>query len=226
MNKMGIMMCLMLSMPLHAGDRMDDLKTDDQKIIYTLGVMVGRNVSSFNLKSSELKYLMMGLKDTVEGKQASLDMGAYSAKFSDFQAVRRAGRAQEEKAKSKAYLEKAAKDKRSSVSPSGLVYTDLVQGTGPSPSPTDTVKVHYQGALINGTIFDSSFKRGTPTEFGLNGVIPCWTEGIQKMKVGGKAVLVCPSSIAYGDNGHPQAQIPGGATLVFDVELIEIKGKQ
>ena len=105
---------------------------------------------------------------------------------------------------------------------SGLIYTELKAGSGPSPTATDTVKVNYRGTLADGTEFDSSYKRGQPAEFPLNRVIPCWTEGVQKMKVGGKAKLVCPPSIAYGDRGAGQA-VPPGATLTFEVELLEIK---
>src|SRR5262249_13958762 len=98
------------------------------------------------------------------------------------------------------------------------------EGSGASPAATDTVKVHYEGTLENGTVFDSSKKRGTPATFALNQVIPCWTEGVQKMKVGGQAKLTCPSAIAYGDRGAPPT-IPGGATLTFDVELLGIESK-
>src|SRR5581483_6942048 len=102
---------------------------------------------------------------------------------------------------------------------SGLVLVPMKDGSGESPKPTDRVKVHYHGTLIDGKVFDSSVQRGQPATFGLNQVIPCWTEGVQKLKVGGKAKLVCPSDIAYGDSGRPP-QIPGGATLVFEVELL------
>ncbi len=105
---------------------------------------------------------------------------------------------------------------------SGLVYTELKAGDGPSPTATDTVKVNYRGTLADGTEFDSSYKRGQPAEFPLNRVIACWTEGVQKMKVGGKAKLVCPPSIAYGDRGAGRA-VPPGATLTFEVELLDIK---
>jgi FKBP-type peptidyl-prolyl cis-trans isomerase FkpA len=105
-------------------------------------------------------------------------------------------------------------------SESGLVYRHLTAGIGESPLPGDRVRVHYRGTLTNGTEFDSSYKRNEPTEFALGGVIPCWTEGLQKMKVGGKTQLVCPSALAYGDTGVPG--IPGGATLIFEVELLEI----
>ncbi len=102
------------------------------------------------------------------------------------------------------------------------MYRELVAGTGPSPKASDTVKVNYRGTLVDGTEFDSSYKRGEPAQFPLANVIKCWTEGVQKMKVGGKSVLVCPSDIAYGDGGRPG--IPGGATLNFEIELLEIPG--
>jgi len=121
----------------------------------------------------------------------------------------------------KAYLEKAAAEPGAQKTASGLVYRDITAGSGASPKATDTVKVHYRGTLINGKEFDSSYARNEPAEFPLNRVIPCWTEGVQKMKVGGKARLVCPSSIAYGEGGAPP-DIPGGATLVFEIELLGI----
>ena len=105
---------------------------------------------------------------------------------------------------------------------SGLVYKSLKDGTGPSPTATDVVKVHYRGTLQDGKEFDSSHSRGQPAEFPLNRVIKCWTEGVQKMKVGGKAKLTCPSSIAYGERGAGGGLIPPNATLLFEVELLEI----
>jgi FKBP-type peptidyl-prolyl cis-trans isomerase FkpA len=124
---------------------------------------------------------------------------------------------------SKAYLEKAVAMPGATRTSSGLVYRELTPGPGASPKVTDTVKVHYRGTLVDGTEFDSSYKRNEPAQFPLNRVIPCWTEGVQKMKVGGKSQLVCPSSIAYGDAGSPPA-IPGGATLIFEIELLGIGG--
>ena len=121
------------------------------------------------------------------------------------------------------YLDKAAAEPGATRTASGLVYRELKPGTGASPKVTDVVKVHYRGTLVDGTEFDSSYKRNEPADFPLNRVIPCWTEGVQKMKVGGKSQLVCPSSIAYGDRGSPPV-IPGGATLVFEVELLGIGG--
>jgi len=122
-----------------------------------------------------------------------------------------------DEAASKAYLEKAASAPGATRTPSGLIYRELRPGTGTSPTAADTVKVNYRGTLINGKPFDSSDN----VKFPLNQVIPCWTEGLQKMKVGGKAELVCPSNIAYGDRGSPP-DIPGGSTLIFEIELLGI----
>jgi FKBP-type peptidyl-prolyl cis-trans isomerase FkpA len=104
---------------------------------------------------------------------------------------------------------------------SGLVYKELRAGSGASPKATDKVTVNYRGTLTNGTEFDSSYKRNAPATFPLNGVIPCWTEGVQMMKVGGKAQLTCPPAIAYGDRGAPPV-VPPNATLIFEVELLKI----
>ncbi|HUA87145.1 MAG TPA: FKBP-type peptidyl-prolyl cis-trans isomerase [Bryobacteraceae bacterium] len=125
------------------------------------------------------------------------------------------------KPEGQAFLDKAAAEPGAIRTPSGLVYKDLRPGNGPSPRPTDVVTVNYRGTLTDGTEFDSSYKRNQPAQFPLSQVIPCWTEGLQRMKVGGKAQLVCPSNIAYGDAGSPPV-IPGGATLVFEVELLRI----
>jgi FKBP-type peptidyl-prolyl cis-trans isomerase FkpA len=115
----------------------------------------------------------------------------------------------------------AAKEKGATVSPSGLVYLSLKEGTGKTPTATDMVRVNYKGVLANGTEFDSSYKRGEPAEFPLNRVIPCWTEGVQKMKPGGKAKLTCPAAIAYGERGAGNV-IPPNATLQFEIELLEV----
>jgi FKBP-type peptidyl-prolyl cis-trans isomerase FkpA len=118
----------------------------------------------------------------------------------------------------------AAKEPGAVVSASGLVYRSLKDGTGASPSASDKVKVHYRGSFPDGKEFDSSYTRGQPIEFPLGGVIKCWTEGVQRMKVGGKAKLTCPASIAYGERGAGGV-IPPNATLLFEVELLGINGK-
>ena len=123
-----------------------------------------------------------------------------------------------------AVTQAAAKEAGAVVTPSGLVYRSLKDGTGASPKATDTVKVHYRGTFPDGREFDSSYKRNEAIEFPLSGVIACWTEGVQKMKVGGKAKLTCPASIAYGVRGAGSA-IPPNATILFEVELLAINGK-
>jgi FKBP-type peptidyl-prolyl cis-trans isomerase FkpA len=123
---------------------------------------------------------------------------------------------------SDSFLEKAAAEPGAIKTASGLIYRELRPGTGPSPTATDTVVVNYRGTLTDGTEFDSSYKRNEPIPLPLNQVIPCWTEGIQKMKVGGKSQLVCPASIAYREQGSPPV-IPPGATLSFEVELLSIQ---
>lgn len=122
-------------------------------------------------------------------------------------------------------LASAAKEAGAVVTPSGLVYLSLKDGSGGSPRPTDVVKVNYSGKLTDGREFDSSYKRGEPIEFPLNRVIPCWTEGVQRMKVGGRAKLTCPSDIAYGPRGAGGGLIPPNATLVFEVELLGLTAR-
>jgi FKBP-type peptidyl-prolyl cis-trans isomerase FkpA len=118
----------------------------------------------------------------------------------------------------------AAKEPGAVVTASGLVYRSLKDGSGASPGASDRVKVHYRGTFPDGKEFDSSYKRNEAIEFPLNGVIKCWTEGVQRMKVGGKAKLTCPASIAYGERGAGGV-IPPNATLLFEVELLGINGK-
>src|SRR4029077_19402398 len=139
----------------------------------------------------------------------------YGPKIGQLAQARASKVAEGEKKKGEAFLDAEAKKKGAVKKTSGLIYFETKAGTGAQPKATDTVKVHYRGTLIDGKEFDSSYKRNEPAQFPLNGVIKCWTEGVQRMKVGGKATLVCPSDLAYGDQGRPS--IPGGATLVFDI---------
>jgi FKBP-type peptidyl-prolyl cis-trans isomerase FkpA len=198
-----------------------DLQTDEQKVLYALGVMLGRNVANLNITPAEIELVKRGLSDGATGKKPAVDLEQFGPKIQAFAQSRAAAQAVAEKGKSQAFRDAAAKEPGAVTTNSGLVFKSLKEGTGKSPSGADKVKVHYRGTLTDGTEFDSSYKRGQPIEFPLNGVIPCWTEGVQKMKVGEKAKLVCPSEIAYGDRGSPPA-IPGGATLVFEVELLDI----
>ncbi|HYN00662.1 MAG TPA: FKBP-type peptidyl-prolyl cis-trans isomerase [Aestuariivirgaceae bacterium] len=196
-------------------------KTEDQKTLYAIGLAISQNLAGFNLSEAELEMVKSGLHDGVLNKKPKVELQTYGPKIQQMQQTRLSAVAEKEKQAGKAFIDKAAAEKDSSKTASGLVYTPVKQGSGATPKPTDTVKVHYHGSLSNGTVFDSSVQRGEPATFPLNGVIPCWTEGLQKMKVGGKARLVCPSDIAYGDRGRPPKIAPG-ATLVFEVELLDI----
>jgi FKBP-type peptidyl-prolyl cis-trans isomerase FkpA len=199
-------------------------KTEDQKTFYALGLAMARDLSVFSLTPAELEFVKQGLNDGATGKKAAVSLEAYNARIQELARARRDAKGAKLAVAGKDVLEKAGKEKGAVKTESGLVYVPLKEGGGASPAAADTVKVHYRGTLVDGTEFDSSYKRGQPAEFPLSGVIKCWTEGVQKMKVGGKAKLVCPSSIAYGERGMGGA-IPPNATLVFEVELLEIVKK-
>jgi FKBP-type peptidyl-prolyl cis-trans isomerase FkpA len=189
------------------------LTTDEQKIAYALGLNIHRSLVRYHLSPAELELVKRGITDAAAGKPR-LELNEWGPKFNAFGGERA-------KAAAKPYLDKAATEPGAVRTETGLVYRELTPGTGESPKATDRVQVHYRGTLTDGTEFDSSYKRNAPAQFPLNNVIRCWTEGVQKMKVGGKSLLVCPSDIAYGDQGRPPV-IPGGATLVFEVELLGI----
>jgi FKBP-type peptidyl-prolyl cis-trans isomerase FkpA len=198
------------------------LNTDDEKIIYALGLSVANSLGQFDLSPAELEIVKRAISDAA-AKKPAVELQTWGPKIQAF-AQQRGGRvAAREKASSAEYLAKAAAESGAVKTDSGLIYRETRAGQGESPKAADTVKVNYRGTLVNGTEFDSSYKRNEPAEFPLNGVIPCWTEGVQKMKVGGKATLVCPSSLAYGDQGRPS--IPGGATLIFEIELLSVQAK-
>jgi FKBP-type peptidyl-prolyl cis-trans isomerase FkpA/FKBP-type peptidyl-prolyl cis-trans isomerase FklB len=198
-----------------------DPSTEDQKTLYAIGLVISRNLAAFTLSEAELEMVQRGLSDGVLNKTAKVDLNAYAPKIQELQKGRMAAAAATEKKSGQAYQDKAAGEKGATKTSSGLVLTTLKAGNGASPKATDKVKVHYHGSLTDGTVFDSSVQRKEPIVLPLDGVIPCWTEALQLMKVGGKSRLVCPPNLAYGDRGAPPAIKPG-ATLVFEVELLEI----
>jgi len=194
--------------------------TDEQKTIYAIGLSMAQSLSSLDLSPAEVEILKRAFSDAAASKPA-VKLEEWTPKFQAFSQSRSTRAAAKQKIVAKAYLDRAAMEQGATRTPSGLVYRELAAGTGASPKATDKVKVNYRGTLTNGTEFDSSYKRNQPAEFPLNGVIPCWTEGVQRMKVGGKSQLVCPADIAYGDRGSPPL-ISGGATLIFEIELLAI----
>jgi FKBP-type peptidyl-prolyl cis-trans isomerase FkpA len=198
------------------------LTTDDEKIIYAVGLSIHRSLGQFSLTPAEIEIVKRAISDAASN-QPAVEISEWGPKINSLIQTRAAAAAAREKAASAEFLAKAAQQPGAVKTESGLIYRQISPGTGESPKATDSVKVHYRGTLTNGTEFDSSYKRGQPATFPLNGVVPCWTEGVQKMKAGEKAILVCPSNLAYGDNG--QGPIPGGATLTFEIELLEVNPK-
>mgnify|MGYP002350089055 CR=1 FL=1 len=195
-----------------------------QNALYGFGVMLAERtpLKQANLTEAELAEVLRGLNDGVTAKEPEVKLEEYGPKVEQLLQTRAKVRSDAEKKKGVEFAAKAAKEKGAKKTASGLVYIETQAGKGSSPKATDTVSVHYRGTLLDGTEFDSSHKRGQPTEFPLNGVIKCWTEGVQLMKAGGKARLICPADIAYGDRGAG-ANIPGGATLIFEIELLAVK---
>ena len=205
------------------------LKTDDDKSLYAVGIMSGQQTARFHFTPEQVEVIKEGFADAAAGRTPQVDMQAYAIKASDMlrqkmeeESKTATAEAAARKEKEKPFLDAAAKENGAQTLDKGVVYLSETEGKGDSPKPTDYIQVNYSGKLTDGTEFDASSKHGGPAKFFLNRVVPCWTIGVQKMKVGGKAKLTCPSDAAYGDRGQPP-QIPGGSTLVFEVELISIE---
>jgi FKBP-type peptidyl-prolyl cis-trans isomerase FkpA len=204
------------------------IKTDDEKVIYALGKNFGDRVKAYDLSSKEQKILVTGIMDSLNGKDSKAEVSNFGMEIAKFADKRSKAIAEKEKEDAKPYLEKMQKEEGAEVLKSGIVYKTLKEGNGATPAETDTVKVNYHGTLRDGVAFDSSTvklpdspREPEPATFPLNRVIPCWTEAVQKIKVGGKAKITCPADTAYGDRGAPP-KIKPGAPLTFEVELLEI----
>lgn len=210
---------VLLATPAFAVDKP---KTEEEKTLYAIGLIVSRQLSSFNLTSAELDIVKKGITDGVNGAKPEVDLGAYNDKVQELARTRIKAQAEKMAPLNKEFLESAAKEKGAVKTDSGLIYISLNEGNGTAPGPADLVRVNYRGMLPDGMEFDSSYKRGAPLEFRLDGVIKCWKEGLQKMKPGGKAKLVCPAALAYGDTGVSNVILPG-SPLAFEVELLEAK---
>jgi FKBP-type peptidyl-prolyl cis-trans isomerase FkpA/FKBP-type peptidyl-prolyl cis-trans isomerase FklB len=198
-----------------------EITTDEQKTLYTLGLALSRSLGGFTLNEAELEIVKLGLTDGALQREPKVDPQLFMPKVQELQKTRTAAVAAVEQKAGADFLARAAAAPGATKTDSGLIITTLTPGTGTVPTANDTVQVHYHGTLTDGTVFDSSVQRGQPATFPLKGVIKCWTEGVQRMHVGGKSRLVCPPQIAYGDRGSPP-RIKPGATLVFEVELLDI----
>jgi len=197
-----------------------EMTTDDQKTIYALGLVISKQLAAFRLTPAELDLVKAGLADGT-ANTPKVELETYGPKIQPLAQLRQSTAAAEEKKKGQEFIAKIAAKPGVTKSGSGMLMETVTEGTGASPTPTDKVKVNYKGTTIDGKVFDSSEKHGGPANIALTQVIDCWVEGLQKMKVGGKAKLYCPSDIAYKDRGSG-ADIPPGATLLFDIELLEI----
>jgi len=228
MKKLSVLTTLFCTLALYAcnadaskAQKPAEITTDDQKSFYSLGVIMSQQIDNFSLTPEELALVQKGLADGVNHAKPVVDPDQFRMKLQEIAQGRFQAAAEKAAAAGVAYVEKASKEAGATKTTSGMVVQHTKEGTGAQPTAADEVKVHYEGRLIDGKVFDSSIERGEPATFPLGNVIPCWTEGLQTMKVGGKAKLTCPSDLAYGPSGRPPT-IPPSATLVFDVELLEI----
>jgi FKBP-type peptidyl-prolyl cis-trans isomerase len=219
---LSLLVCLSLTIACQNPAVAEDvaLETEQQKILYAIGLAVSQQLAPLGLEAADLEFVQAGLADAVLKKEAKVDLQEFGPKIQAFAQERVAAAAVVEAEEGARLVEREAAGEGAVKTESGMVYREILAGTGDSPVATDRVKVHYRGTLRDGTVFDSSYERGEPTEFALNQVVACWTEGLQLMKPGGKSRLVCPASLAYGDQGRPG--IPGGATLIFEIELLEV----
>lgn len=211
--------CASESMP-GAGSGTGVPETEDQKILNALGQALAQSMGDAGFSPEEFAFVQRGLGDAVLGRDALVDLPEYGPKIRDFMAARAAGAAEAELATATAFVDEQAGLAGAERTESGIVIQEITAGTGARPTAEDTVQVHYHGTLRDGTVFDSSVDRGEPTTFPLTGVIPCWTEALQQISVGGKSRLVCPPNLAYGPQSPPG--IPGNSALVFEIELLDI----
>ena len=192
------------------------------KVSYALGIGIGRQLADMGANDIVTEDFAAAMKDVLTGAQLQIDETEAQAMVQEYLQRKGEERLKNVKAEGEAFLAENAKKEGIVPLPSGLQYQVLQEGNGKSPKATDQVKCHYEGTLINGKVFDSSYRRGEPATFPLNGVIAGWTEGLQLMKEGAKYRFFIPFNLAYGTRGAGQ-DIPPYATLIFDVELIEVK---
>jgi FKBP-type peptidyl-prolyl cis-trans isomerase FkpA len=223
--KSGIL-CLTLGLALLTGcaasaeDTTPTMETDEQKALYAAGFAISKNLQNLDLNEEEVDLVQLGMKDGLLGLEERIDIMAFMPKLEEIFNARVQAKVEVEKAAGMKVFEAAKAAEGNTLLACGAVYAETSAGDGAQPAITDKVRLHYHGTLYDGTMFDSSVDRGEPAEFFLNGVVPCFGQGVAAMKVGGKATLTCPPDTAYGDAGRPG--ILPGATLIFEVELLGI----
>ena len=191
------------------------------KISYALGLGIGHQLKNMGIENFSVEDFAQSIKDVMEDKATAMTSQEAQALLNTYFQEKQKAESQKAISDGKAFLEENAKKEGVVTTKSGLQYEILTEGTGKQPKATDTVRCHYEGSLINGSVFDSSYKRGEPAEFGLSQVIPGWTEGVQLMKEGAKYRFYIPYLLGYGENGAGSS-IPPYSTLIFDVELIKV----
>jgi len=203
------------------------LKSQKEKVSYIIGMEIGSNLKK-QLADVDSTILAKGIQDALTNRKPLLteqEIQETMAAFQKEMMVKQTEVAKKNKAEGEAFLSENKKKEGVKALPSGLQYKVIKAGTGKKPKSNDTVTAHYRGTLINGTEFDSSYKRGQPVSFQVSGVIPGWTEALQLMEVGAKWQLFIPSNLAYGEQGAGR-DIGPNATLIFEVELVSIQEKK
>ena len=200
------------------------VETEEEKVLYALGLVIAQNTMEpfkGQFSDAEMAVILQGFADALKGGETIVPLQEFGPKINPMLQERLQRVQAQAEAEGKAFREQAAQEEGAVQTASGLIFKELRAGTGVPPRATDRVKVHYHGSLIDGTVFDSSVERGEPVTFALDQVVKGWTEGLQMMKVGGKAKLTIPPELAYGPGGREG--IPPNATLIFEVELLGIE---
>ena len=198
------------------------IETEDDRTLYAFGMMIAARMPKFNPTPEQIDMIMAGLKDGLQGKEPRVELADYAEKMDPFFQKRMAEASAAEMEAGARFRAEMAEQAGAVTSDTGVIYIELEAGSGEQPTDGDSVKVLYEGTLRDGTVFDSSIARGEPATFQVDAVVPCFAEGLKKMKAGGKATLVCPPEQAYGNRGTPR--IPPGATISFEVQLLEVTG--
>jgi len=210
---------LLIALPASAGDV--TLKSEDEKMMYLIGVVTARNLGVYDFNESELAIVEEGLKDATLGRPMKMEIQIDHKKSNEFLQRRKQQAAEGEKKASAEFLKKAATEEHMVVKKSGLLYKEIKPGKGPHPSDLGTFKVKYKGMLRDGSVFDSTDPPKAPVTYTTGQLVPCWDEAVRLMSPGGKSKFICPPDLAYGKNGN-LPMIKPWAVLVFEVELLEV----
>lgn len=203
--------------PLQASGSMNE----EQQTLYALGAALANNLRELELSAEDQRLIRQGFQDAVAGAPARVDVASFMPRIQGLRERRLAATIAARRKDGASFIERAAAQPGAVKTASGLVFRELTAGKGRQPAEHDTVTVHYEGTLPDGTVVDSSLQRGKPTQFRVNGVIACWKQALLMMRAGGKSHVVCAPDLAYGDGGSPPA-VPPGATLQFEIELLAV----